>query len=935
MKLPSDKALRSRVKLLGTLLGNVLRSQAGEDVYQAVETLRIGFLDLRNQNSSTDRNELTQMVSKLDPPTLSKVIRGFSIYFSLVNIAEESFQHDQRRELIQLGETFYGSFEHTIKTLKEQDVSADQLTDLLGSLAYIPVITAHPTESKRRSVMENLRAIFQTNEKLRDPQLNDTQQNGVYAELENQIRVLWNTDEVRSQKPQVADEIRLGLYYARRTLFKAVPEVYRNLENAVAKHYGSDENQKPNILVPSFLSFGSWIGGDRDGNPNVKPKTTVFALLLQSQVVLLEYIQRIRELSRELTHSSHFCEPLEAMLASEEQETDLLQRVFRDKLERFETEPYRRKLHIIRYRLEQNLIAIKHRLQNQKTTDEYTWRYTNENEFLNDLHLMQESLRNHGDYASANGHLNDLIRLVETFGFYLLKLDIRQESSLHSETVAEIYSLCFERNDYLSLDEDQRMSLLSNTISSAQVPRIKRAELSEQGQEIVDTFHVMREMQKELSAKTFGAYVISMTHEASHIMEVMLLARMVGLIEFDGNNCRCNISVAPLFETIEDLERIEPVMCRLLDNQTYKTLLASSGNLQEVMLGYSDSCKDGGILASAWSLFEAQKKITALTTEREIKLRMFHGRGGTVGRGGGPTHDSILAQPIGTVHGQIKFTEQGEVLSFKYGNQETAIYELTMGATGLISASRGVVMDNLPDDRKDSLGIMDELTEHGEKTYRELTENTPGFLDYFYEATPVTEIGLMNIGSRPSHRKKGDRSKSSVRAIAWVFGWAQARHTLPAWYGIGTALETWRNNDPARIAKLQTMYLEWPFFNALLSNTQMALQKAEMEIAKEYSSLCNDSEMSTRVYQLIAAEHTRTVSQILHITGQSALLDENSALALSLSRRSPYLNPLNYIQIDLLKLYRSLPENSNERAAWLDPLLRSINAIATGMRNTG
>ncbi len=935
MQLPSDKALRSRVKLLGTLLGNVLRSQAGEEVYQAVETLRTGFLDLRNKNSTTDRNKLTQMVNELDPATLSKVIRGFSIYFSLVNIAEESFQHDQRRELAQLGETFYGSFEHTIKTLKEQGIDAEQLSGLLSSLAYIPVITAHPTESKRRSVMENLRTIFQTNEKLRNPQLNQIQQDEISIELENQIRVLWNTDEVRSQKPQVADEIRLGLYYARRTLFNAVPEVYRNLEKAVIKHYGANENQKPNIPVPSFLSFGSWIGGDRDGNPNVKPETTVFALLLQSQVVLLEYIQRIRELSRELTHSSNFCEPLEAMLAAEEQDEGLIQRVFRDKLERFETEPYRRKLHITRFRLEQNLIAIKNRLQGKGANDNHAWRYTNESEFLNDLHLMQESLRNHGDDASANGNLNDLIRLVETFGFYLLKLDLRQESTLHSETVAEIFQHFFNRNDYLSLDEEQRLSLLAESISLSDVPQIKRSALSEQGREIVDTFYVMREMQKELSTKTFGAYVISMTHEASHIMEVMFLARMVGLIALNGDECRCDIAVAPLFETIEDLGHIEPVMSTLLDNPTYQKLLRSSGNIQEVMLGYSDSCKDGGILASSWNLFDAQKKITALTSDRGVALRMFHGRGGTLGRGGGPTHDSILAQPIGTVHGQIKFTEQGEVLSFKYGNQETAIYELTMGATGLIGASRGVVMNNLLDDRKDYLEIMDELAEHGEHSYRDLTENTQGFLDYFYEATPVTEIGLMNIGSRPSHRKKGDRSKSSVRAIAWVFGWAQARHTLPAWFGIGTALETWRANDPARLTKLQKMQLEWPFFNALLSNTQMALQKAEMDIAKEYSSLCEDPQMAEKVYQLINDEHTRTVNQILHITKNNTLLEENSALALSLTRRSPYLNPLNHIQIDLLKYYRSLPENSDERAIWLDPLLRSINAIAMGMRNTG
>ena len=933
MAIASDKALRSRVKLFGNLLGDILREQAGNHVYTTVETLRKGYISLRKADSAAKRKRLARIIDNLDPETLSKVIRAFSIYFNLANIAEEAYQHDQRRIQNRRGVEQFGSFEEIIRKMHKENVPAEKLEALFSQLAYIPVITAHPTESKRRSIMENLRALFQTNEALNDPRLSKDEREQVTEELKNGIRVLWNTDEVRAQKPQVADEIRMGLYYARRTFFDAVPKVYRALENTVAETYGRNEDRTPIIDIPSFINFGSWIGGDRDGNPFVKPETTVFAVYLAAQVVIIEYINRIRVLQRELTHSIHFCQPLEALLAAEESNQEMINEVFNHKIDRFKTEPYRRKLAIIRYRLERNLEVIKNRLSTKdKPASPYV--YANESEFLNDLHLMQESLRSHGDTASANGTIKDLIRLVESFGFSLYRLDLRQESTLHTETVNEIFEKFLGRTNYMSLSEDERLDLLGNTVSESSLPKIDPTQLSEQGKEILDTFAVMQHLRSELSVNTFGNYVISMTHQASHVMEVMMLARLTGLAGCDKGEWFCNIHIAPLFETVEDLAHIAPVMSKLLDNDVYAKLLKASGNWQECMLGYSDSCKDGGILASVWNLYEAQKKITALTAERGVEIRLFHGRGGTVGRGGGPTHDSIIAQPKGTVHGQIKFTEQGEVLSFKYGNQETAVYELTMGITGLIAASRGLIQD-LDQDRNDYLGIMDELAKTGEKSYRELTEDTPGFLDYFYEATPLGEIGMMNIGSRPSHRKKGDRSKSSVRAIAWVFGWAQSRHTLPAWFGIGTALENWRQNDPSRLAKLQKMYIEWPFFRSLLSNTQMALFKAEMDIAKEYSSLCEDPEVGDRIYAIIREEYNRTINQILHIVDHSHLLEENTGLALSLARRNPYLDPLNHIQVKLIDRYRNLPEDADEKSVWLAPLLRSINAIASGMRNTG
>jgi len=415
-------------------------------------------------------------------------------------------------------------------------------------------------------------------------------------------------------------------------------------------------------------------------------------------------------------------------------------------------------------------------------------------------------------------------------------------------------------------------------------------------------------------------------------MEVMFLAAQAGLAGRLAGNWYCHIGVSPLFETIDDLKNSEHVLGRLYDMPVYRQLLQAFGQGQEVMLGYSDSCKDGGILASSWNLYEAQKRIVALSDAHHVRCRLFHGRGGTLGRGGGPTHEAILAQPPGTVRGKLKLTEQGEVLFYKYNNMETAVYELTLGVTGVLKASTHMIRTLKPD-RKDYLGIMDALAREGEAIYRELTEHTPGFLDYFYEATPVREIGLLNIGSRPSHRKKGDRSIGSVRAISWVFAWGQSRHALPTWYGIGDSIERWRGNDPTRLATLQKMYQDWPFFRTLLANAQMALYKTDMVIAREYAGLCEDPEVGQRVYEIIRHRHERAIQNIMQVANVKHLLEETPRLSFSLSDRLSYLDPLNHIQVELLRKQRA--NATDPETPWLEPLLRSINAIAAGMRNTG
>lgn len=920
------------IELFAQLLGDVLREHSRKRVLVIVERLRDGFLSLRQGDDPELRDKLMKRIDGLDPQTLSEVIRAFSIYFSLANIAEEVQGFLQRRLQVSAGGRLWrGSFDHTLRQFAEEGIDGAQLQVLFDRLRYLPVFTAHPTEAKRRTTLETQRRIFLLLLDLHRHKLNDEEYQDRLGEILSEIQILWKTDEVRIHKPQVTDEVRQGLYFFRESLFQTLPRIYRNLERAVRRVYGANSG----IRVPSFIRFGSWIGGDRDGNPFVQPETTELAVRMHSELLLTEYLERIERLERILSHSSTLCETSPALLDSLDTNEDFWLDAMGQAPRRYMHEPYRRKLAIMTHRLRANLAQLQNRIDGSLPQEKSDWPYDDDQELLEDLYLIRESLISHGDANAADGQLKDFIRLVESFGFHLVHLDIRQESTRHTQAVIELFARKPGAPFYEAFSEKEKLEALAEAIAHPQPFQIDKANLTPETRETLEVFEVMVRMRAEISEQVFGQYVISMTHTASHIMEVMLLARLAGLLGRTPSGWFCNIQVSPLFETIDDLERIDGVMSTLFENETYAELLKASGNLQEVMLGYSDSCKDGGILASAWNLYEAQEKIVALAKSHDVDLRLFHGRGGTIGRGGGPTHEAILAQPDATVHGQIKFTEQGEVLSYRYANPETALYELTMGVSGLIKASRCVIESvELP--RKDYLGIMAALARLGEDHYRQLISGTPGLLDYFYEVTPVDAIALLNIGSRPAHRKKADRSLSSIRAIPWVFGWAQSRHTLPAWYGIGTAIEQWRGTDPERLAKLQKMYQDWPFFRALLSNTQMSLFKAEMHIAKEYLRLSGHPEQAELIYATISEEFNRTLTQVLNIAGLTSLMEETPELQRSLSRRDAYLDPLNHVQIALLERYRGTGEAGDEsREQWLDPLLRSINAIAAGMRNTG
>ncbi len=929
-----DRELRSRERLLGGLLGEVLRTQERGSVFAAVETLRKGFIALRRREDPLQRRKLMRLIERLSAPQLTHVIRAFHSYYLLANLAEEGVRHHQRRVQVASGRHLWrGSFEDTVRALREQGVDPQQLQTMLRRLSFVPVFTAHPTEAKRRTILEALRRIFVENEQLNNTRLSRFQRGEIISRLRAMIQILWKTDEVRVHRPSVENEVRNGLYYFRESIFSAVPALYRNLERGIRRAY-ADSDPDARVKVPGFLRFGSWIGGDRDGNPNVTPETTRRALRLQAQTVIDEYLTRVRQLSHILTHSSLLVRTSDAFRASMERDRLVARRAFRDQPQKFSQEPYRRKLSVMAYRLRCNQALLEQRLGGYLGGDRGLG-YASEHEFLDDLLLIRDSLRSHGDANIAAGSLKDLIRLTETFGFYLAALDLRQESTRHTEAVAEILADAGWERNYQGLQEHAREELLAALLKRPQPFPLETLALSESCQQTLEVFHTVSDMREEISPDAFGCYVISMTRSASNVLEVMFLATLAGLAGYhEDGTCHCSLRVAPLFETIDDLTRAENILGTLFGMPEYRELLRASGNLQEIMLGYSDSGKDGGILASSWNLYHAQRAIVALATDHNVDTRLFHGRGGTVGRGGGPTHDSILAQPPGTVRGRIKFTEQGEVLSFKYSNPETAVFELSMGISGLMKASANVAASDTGD-LDQPQRIMEQLAKSGEHAYRQLTDRTEGFMDYFYEATPVDELALLNIGSRPSHRDRKDRSKHSVRAIPWVFGWAQARHTLPAWYGLGEALERWIGDQPARLGQLRQLYLDWPFFNTLIENSQMALAKAEMGTAHQYAGLCHDPNTGTRVFDLINREYLRTCKQIQAITNSTGLLKHNPELARSLAWRDPYLDPINHIQITLLKRYRSRDADADGESEWLQPLLRSINALAAGMRNTG
>ena len=922
-----NELLRERIRLLGSFLGEAISRQSGEDTLNTIETLRKGFIQERREHNAAHKQQLIELIASLDNQTLKNVIRAFSIYFFLANLTEENYLREQRRVMrAESNQSWEGSFRRTLSECRERQIEPEQIKELIDQLKFIPVFTAHPTEARRRTTMNILQTLYEHTDAM-----------GVYPEgsrafeqakqkTAETIDLLWSSDEVRTRKPLVYDEINNGLHYFDASLFTAIPKVYRNIKDAIVEIYP----ELSDYALPAFVNFGSWIGGDRDGNPFVTHETTEMAVLMHANTVLRHYQVLIRKLRRELIHSDSIVTIVPEIYERIKDYSELDQQVFCYNPDDYNHEPYRRLLSLILAKIK----ATNQYIQSQGT-DENAAKdaYLSPAALLDDLRLIRKSVNTH-DSAHAEGLLLDTIRLVKTCGFHLAALDIRQDSGYHGEVIADIFANASNLPDYKALSEAERQEWLTRLLQKPGTPLIYTDNLSEQTREQLALMQSVAKLRKLVGDDTFGSYVISMTNNASQLLEVLLLMRFAGLSGInDDGHLFAALPIAPLFETIEDLKNIDKIMPTVLDNPLYRELLEHSGNIQEIMLGYSDSSKDGGIITSAWQLYSAQQTITRIANQYGISTRLFHGRGGSVSRGGGSTHQAIAAQPAGTLNGQIKFTEQGEVLYAKYANPDTAVFELTMGITGALKASSSRFVAQ-PAQLDSYEALFADLADAGEQQYRALTDNTDGFYQFYSEATPVQEISLLNIGSRPAHRKKGLPSKSTIRAIPWVFGWSLARFTLPAWYGVGTALESVKQNE----GLMKEMNKNWPFFSAFISNIEMAFTKSEMNIAHAYSHLCKDERLRTQVMQAVEHEHALTHSGLNSLLEQTSLLSTQQELAASLQWRNAYLDPINYIQIELLKRMRQ-PDNNNakstDKLAVEDPLIRSINALAAGLRNTG
>ena len=926
MLLDND-VLRARIRLLGSFLGEAISRQSGQQTLDTIETLRQGFIQERREHNDGQKQQLIELIASLDNQTLKNVIRAFSIYFFLANLTEENYLREQRRVMrAESNQSWEGSFRRTLSECRERQIEPEQIKELIDQLKFIPVFTAHPTEARRRTTMNILQTLYEHTDAM-----------GVYPEgsrafeqakqkTAETIDLLWSSDEVRTRKPLVYDEINNGLHYFDASLFTAIPKVYRNIKDAIVEIYP----ELSDYALPAFVNFGSWIGGDRDGNPFVTHETTEMAVLMHANTVLRHYQVLIRKLRRELIHSDSIVTIASEIYERIKDYSELDQQVFCYNPDDYNHEPYRRLLSLILAKIN----ATNQYIQSQGTDDNAAKdAYLSPAALLDDLRLIRKSVNTH-DSAHAEGLLLDTIRLVKTCGFHLAALDIRQDSGYHGEVIADIFANASNLPDYKALSEAERQEWLTRLLQKPGTLLIYTDNLSEQTREQLALMQSVAKLRKLVGDDTFGSYVISMTNNASQLLEVLLLMRFAGLSGInDDGHLFAALPVAPLFETIEDLKNIDKIMPTVLDNPLYRELLEHSGNIQEIMLGYSDSSKDGGIITSAWQLYSAQQTITRIANQYGINTRLFHGRGGSVSRGGGSTHQAIAAQPAGTLNGQIKFTEQGEVLYAKYANPDTAVFELTMGITGALKASSSRFVAQ-PAQLDSYEALFADLADAGEQQYRALTDNTDGFYQFYSEATPVQEISLLNIGSRPAHRKKGLPSKSTIRAIPWVFGWSLARFTLPAWYGVGTALESVKQNE----GLMKEMNKNWPFFSAFISNIEMAFTKSEMNIAHAYSHLCKDERLRTQVMQAVEHEHALTHSGLNSLLEQTSLLSTQQELAASLQWRNAYLDPINYIQIELLKRMRQ-PDNNNakstDKLAVEDPLIRSINALAAGLRNTG
>ena len=908
-----ETPLRRDVRLLGRLLGEVLKEQAGQTLYESVEELRrLAIRERDSQAIDGDTDDATTDIPPVDAKELTKraariinnlsineayqLTKAFAIYFELTNLAETN--HRKRRRVAARLDPDRpdqpGTFRGTLRRMREAGISFEAALEWLRRVEVVPVFTAHPTEVARRTVLFKRRRIAQQLEQLDHLPLTEEQAARSEAAIMAEITALWQTDEVHRRRPVVRDEIKMGLDYYVASLIETLPQVYTEMADSFRQVYGQPLAAH---ALPQAVRFGSWIGGDRDGNPNVKSETTRDALVMARQLILDHYIKATTEMMDRLSTST------QQMQVS----ADLRKQVarYREAFPSVVIANETRSMHEL-YRV--HLDFILHRLSRARDNAKRASAYKSAREFAADLTLMRASLVENKGERLAEMWLDPLLRQVETFGFYLHALDIRQHARVHAEAVAEL-------------------SIVAEGTSSA----VRPALLSDTTSDMLDTLRALSHLKREFSPESIRTYVISGARNVEDIFNVVWLAQLSGVrVAASEDGTDAGLMPVPLFESIEDLRNC-PQVCRALwTSASYAPLLESWGRRQEVMLGYSDSNKDGGMLTSTWEIYKAHRELHRVADECGVRLQLFHGRGGTVGRGGGPTHRAIVAQPPGAFGGSLKITEQGEVLNWKYADSVLAERNLEL----MIAASLEALCRSAGTPAQEQLeewgAAFEEMSHSAFSFYREHVADNPDILPYFEEATPVLELEHARIGSRPARRSER-RGLEDLRAIPWVFGWMQSRHVLPAWFGVGHALEQFIGKDARREQMLQEMLHGFALFEDLISNVEIGMAKADLSIAALYAGLVSDADLRSRVFTLVTEEFERTRRMILRITGHARLLESNQVLARSIRLRNPYVDAMSLTQVELLRRKREGEETGEINYA----LAATINGIAAGLRNTG
>ena len=911
----ATEPLREDIRLLGGILGQIVREQAGDSVFDLVEKARVESFRVRR--SEIDRADLADMFTQVSTSDTIPVIRAFSHFALLANLAEDIHRERRRAVHVAAGEPAPDStLTATFAKLDAAHLDSAVVADALRGALVSPVITAHPTETRRRTVFETQSRITELMRYRERTALTETETADVDVRLRRQILTLWQTALIRLSRLRIQDEIEVGLRYYDAALFEVVPKINAELRTALRSRWPDADLSGEPILRP-----GSWIGGDRDGNPYVTDEVVRQATTRAAATALEHHLGELETLERELSMS--------ARLVTVTPGLDLLAAASQDDSPFRADEPYRRAVRGIRGRL----TATAHRILGEAPDhglDLGLAPYDTPRQMLDELDIVDDSLRRGGDGTIADDGLANLRDSVAVFGFHLSGLDMRQNSDVHETVVAELLAWAGVHADYPSLSEAERVELLSAELSTRRPLTTANAKFSELTAKELAILQAGADAVRTLGAGAVPNYIISMCTSVSDMLEAAVLLKEVGLLDpGSGEAPSCPVGIVPLFETIEDLQQGAATLEATLEVPIYRALVTSRGDSQEVMLGYSDSNKDGGYLAANWALYRAELDLVDAARKTGIRLRLFHGRGGTVGRGGGPSYEAILAQPPGAVAGSLRITEQGEVIAAKYAEPRLAQRNLETLLAATLEATL-LDVEGLGDDAEPAYRILDELAALARRAYGELVHETPGFVEYFEMSTPVAEIGALNIGSRPASRKQ-TTSISDLRAIPWVLSWSQSRVMLPGWYGTGAAFEEWTQGDPERVATLSRLYEKWPFFRTVLSNLAMVMSKSDMGLAARYAELVPDEELRRRVFGKIAEEHERTIRMYKAITGNDTLFADNPGLERSVHNRFPYLEPLNHLQVELLRRYRAGDDSDQTRRG----IQLTMNGLATALRNSG